>query len=253
MHIAADTRFTFFSPRQELLIAARHILQTDFRHTFVPHIDTLVDDRVLIGFGITCHEQLRPLAYSMIADLVHHVREELNIVTLSHVVHIYSCNLHDPTLAPSIQTMCSKLLLNLTENVVKTDSEEAGLVLGRSLEAFVAKVEAVAATRDQWRKWMKSVDAEKGEGEEPVDEVDVERSKPIAQAAAMTDTATDLMRGKGRLRNATDFADGGIFSRHPVSAAKPNFRTENDNTWLKARPCPTSKCQHRRAALHRDH
>lgn len=244
---------------QELLIAARHILQTDFRNAFVPHIDTLVDDRVLIGFGITCHEQLRPLAYSMIADLVHHVREELNIVTLSHVVHIYSCNLHDPTLAPSIQTMCSKLLLNLTENVVKTDTDEAGHVLNRSLEAFVTKVEAVAATRDEWPKWMRPVNQDprqkkspappkgKGpsltdktaskekekekdkdkdamdidqdkdkEGEKSddkdkearpteVDEVDVERAKPIAQNAAMTDSGTDLMRGEQR---GFEFASG---------------------------------------------
>jgi transformation/transcription domain-associated protein len=133
----------------------------------------------------------------MIADLVHHVREDLSIGTLSHVVHIYSCNLHDPSLAPSIQTMCSKLLLNLTENVVKTESEEASLVLSRSLEAFVTKVEAVAATRDSWKKWMKSVNAHanKEEGIQLIDEVDVERAKPIAQFAAMTDNATDLLRG----------------------------------------------------------
>lgn len=245
--------------RKELLIAARHILQTDFRNAFVPHIDTLVDDRVLIGLGITSHEQLRPLAYSMIADLVHHVREELNITTLSHVVHIYSCNLHDPTLAPSIQTMCSKLLLNLTENVVKTEDGEAAAVLNRSMEAFVSKIEAVAACRDDWKRWSRpagmtakkmrqlekekkaaekakaeegkkpGVDGKKGEqqkgdvkepasavqredvdmqdadgsvsaqeedAEDPLDEVDVERSKPIAQSTAMVDTATDLLRGK---------------------------------------------------------
>ena len=257
------------SHRKELLIAARHILQTDFRNAFVPHIDTLVDDRVLIGLGITSHEQLRPLAYSMIADLVHHVREELNIKTLSHVVHIYSCNLHDPTLAPSIQTMCSKLLLNLTENVVKTEDTEAAAVLNRSMEAFVSKVEAVADCRDDWKRWCrpagmtakkmrqverkkqkaekakeaKKEEAEKVAGaqgkqreqdkqkkeeaaadaadtsgdiemeaggrsdaaadddeeedtEDPIDEVDVERSKPIAQSTAMVDTSTDLLRGE---------------------------------------------------------
>lgn len=233
------------SHRKELLIAARHILQTDFRNAFVAHIDTLVDDRVLIGLGVTAHEQLRPLAYSMIADLVHHVREELSIATLAHVVHIYSCNLHDPTLAPSIQTMCSKLLLNLTENVVKTDSgEEAGNVLHRSLEAFVGRVEAIARTRDDWASWTKqAASSQKGQSEKAdgakeqsrapedlqldkrsaeaktggtetdsvmieaeskdndekkeADEVDVERAKPIAQAAIMADTSnSDLMRGE---------------------------------------------------------
>lgn len=258
------------SHRKELLIAARHILQTDFRNAFVPHIDTLVDDRVLIGVGITCHEQLRPLAYSMIADLVHHVREDLSITTLAHVVHIYSCNLHDSTLAPSIQTMCSKLLLNLTENVVKTETEDATHILYRSLETFVRKIENLADSRDDWKKWSRpagmtakemrekakeaevkhkssedkdkhetktdtdSKDTEALDGEEQqekvsaahaqdvemqaieevektvqesektegieeldvIDEVDVERAKPIAQNSAMTDTTTDLLRGE---------------------------------------------------------
>lgn len=277
--------------RKELLIAARHILQTDFRNAFVPHIDTLVDDRVLIGVGITCHEQLRPLAYSMIADLVHHVREDLSISTLAHVVHIYSCNLHDPTLAPSIQTMCSKLLLNLTENVVKTETEDATHILYRSLETFVRKIENLAESRGDWRKWsrpanmtakemreskhLEEEDPERSSGGEDgdgsvsgtgnsedhaegngsgnpppaietapvtalvesgvdqdaemedtqqvaqqpqqpatvkaidtnadvIDEVDVERVKPIAQNSAMTDTTTDLLRGMSRLhRNST--------------------------------------------------
>lgn len=264
------------SHRKELLIAARHILQTDFRNAFVPHIDTLVDDRVLIGVGITCHEQLRPLAYSMIADLVHHVREDLSITTLAHVVHIYSCNLHDPTLAPSIQTMCSKLLLNLTENVVKTETEDATHILYRSLETFVRKIENLADSRDDWKKWSrpagmtakemsekakeseagatsksddksksdnkeseskdeaetdkassnsqmdgvveqpkkisaagaqdvemqaveeaeKRTDDKEKEEEDIIDEVDVERTKPIAQNSAMTDTTTDLLRGE---------------------------------------------------------
>lgn len=263
------------SHRKELLIAARHILQTDFRNAFVPHIDTLVDDRVLIGVGITCHEQLRPLAYSMIADLVHHVREDLSITTLAHVVHIYSCNLHDATLAPSIQTMCSKLLLNLTENVVKTETEDATHILYRSLETFVRKIENLAESRDDWKKWSRPAgmtakemrekskelegkaaaeekgkdtstkekeevqDNEKMDGVEPeekisaagaqdvemqaieevekttkepeqkeseeldvIDEVDVERAKPIAQNSAMTDTTTDLLRGKHTAKNA---------------------------------------------------
>jgi transformation/transcription domain-associated protein len=248
------------SHRKELLIAARHILQTDFRNAFVPHIDTLVDDRVLIGVGITCHEQLRPLAYSMIADLVHHVREDLSITTLAHVVHIYSCNLHDPTLAPSIQTMCSKLLLNLTENVVKTETEDATHILYRSLETFVRKIENLAECRDDWKRWSRPAGvtakamhkqgkeaetpatksesqgqetteskdkdeiieqpkaaAEDGQDvemedadtavvekeekpvvyqEDDIDEVDIERAKPIAQNSAMTDTTTDLLRGK---------------------------------------------------------
>lgn len=47
------------STRRELLIATRHILATEFRKGFVPHIDTLIDEQVLIGNGRTCYETLR--------------------------------------------------------------------------------------------------------------------------------------------------------------------------------------------------
>jgi transformation/transcription domain-associated protein len=44
---------------QELLIATRHILATDFRNGFVSQIDTLLDENVLIGTGRTSFETLR--------------------------------------------------------------------------------------------------------------------------------------------------------------------------------------------------
>jgi transformation/transcription domain-associated protein len=45
--------------RKELLIATRHILITDFRNGFIPYIDTLLEESVLIGNGRTCWDTLR--------------------------------------------------------------------------------------------------------------------------------------------------------------------------------------------------
>ena len=56
--------------RKELLIAARHILATELRSKFVPHMKELFDEHILLGKGWTAHESLRPLAYSTLADLV---------------------------------------------------------------------------------------------------------------------------------------------------------------------------------------
>lgn len=56
--------------RKELLIAARHILATELRTKFVPYMDQLFDENILLGKGFTTHESLRPLAYSTLADLV---------------------------------------------------------------------------------------------------------------------------------------------------------------------------------------
>ncbi|KAI7899883.1 uncharacterized protein BX663DRAFT_576399 [Cokeromyces recurvatus] len=149
--------------RKELLVATRHILSTDFRLSFVPKIDLLLNEKVLIGTGVTAHDTLRPLAYSMLADLVHHIRAELTPAQLSRTIYIYSRNLHDATLAPSIQTMCGKLLLNLIDCIMKIpDKSEGRELLMRILEAFANKFEALNIQFDicvkQYKKKKQSND-----------------------------------------------------------------------------------------------
>lgn len=75
--------------RKELLIAARHILATELRTKFVPHMERLFDEDVLLGHGWTTYESLRPLAYSTLADLVHHVRQLLPLSDLARAVHLF--------------------------------------------------------------------------------------------------------------------------------------------------------------------
>ncbi|KAG4306575.1 hypothetical protein PORY_000563 [Pneumocystis oryctolagi] len=129
------------SARKELLVATRHILATDFRNAFVKKIDLLLDQRVLIGEGVTVHETLRPLAYSMLADLIHHVRSELNAKQISQTIRVYSANLHDWTLAISIQTMSAKLLLNMIDRIMKLPQHSEGRqLLIIILDSFAKKL-----------------------------------------------------------------------------------------------------------------
>jgi transformation/transcription domain-associated protein len=67
----------------------------------------------------------------MLADLVHHVRHQLSPAQLARTVYIYSRNLHDPNLAAGIQTMCSKLLLNLVDCIIDIPSKTQGEVDAR--------------------------------------------------------------------------------------------------------------------------
>lgn len=103
------------SLRKELLVATRHILATELRNKFITSIDLLFDEDLLLGRGYTSHESLRPLAYSTLADLVHHVRQHLKLDILTKAVYLFSKNVHDESLPTSIQTMSCKLLLNLVD------------------------------------------------------------------------------------------------------------------------------------------
>ncbi|XP_049825027.1 transcription-associated protein 1 isoform X2 [Aethina tumida] len=132
--------------RRELLIAARHILATELRNQFVPHMERLFDEDILLGRGWTTHESLRPLAYSTLADLVHHVRQQLPLSDLTKAVHLFSKNVHDDSLATTIQTMSCKLLLNLVECIRHSseNSSEGRELLMRMLEVFVLKFKTIA-------------------------------------------------------------------------------------------------------------
>ncbi|TSK14648.1 Transformation/transcription domain-associated protein [Bagarius yarrelli] len=133
--------------RKELLIAAKHILTTDLRSQFIPCMDKLFDESILIGSGYTARETLRPLAYSTLADLVHHVRQNLALSDLSLAVQLFAKNIDDESLPSSIQTMSCKLLLNLVDCIRSKSEQENGNgrdILMRMLEVFVLKFHTIA-------------------------------------------------------------------------------------------------------------
>lgn len=104
--------------RKELLVAIRHVLSTELRQAFIPHIETMMNENLLLGDGYTAFYIFRPAAYSMLADLIHHVRMELSAEVIDKVIAMYSRALHDPTLPSGIHTMSIKLLLNLIDIIV---------------------------------------------------------------------------------------------------------------------------------------
>ncbi|KAK1766179.1 hypothetical protein QBC33DRAFT_453494 [Phialemonium atrogriseum] len=105
--------------RKELLVAIRHIINFNFRRIFLPKINELLDERILIGDGLTVHETMRPLAYSMLADLIHHVRDRLEPDQIRKTVEVYTKNLQDNFPGTSFQTMSAKLLLNMADCIAK--------------------------------------------------------------------------------------------------------------------------------------
>lgn len=94
-------------------MTTRHILGTEFRKSFLNDIDLFLDERVLVGDGRGDHphlhphgttsDSLRPLAFSTLADLVHHVRGDLSLAQLSRTIHIFSRNVHDSSLPIHVQ------------------------------------------------------------------------------------------------------------------------------------------------------
>lgn len=112
--------------RKELLHATRHILSTSFRTHFIPKLELLFNEKILIGDGLTSYDTLRPLAYSTVADFIHNVRNELTPSQIWSTVNIYCDLLKDDSLALTVQIMSAKLLLNLVERIMKLPNKLEG-------------------------------------------------------------------------------------------------------------------------------
>lgn len=110
--------------RKELLVAIRHIVNFNFRMVFHTKVDDLLDERTLIGDGLTVYETMRPLAYSMLADLIHHVREKLDSSQIRRTIGVFSKNLLDDFPGTSFQTMSAKLLLNMADRIAKLENKQ---------------------------------------------------------------------------------------------------------------------------------
>ncbi|KAL3934107.1 MAG: hypothetical protein SGBAC_010097 [Bacillariaceae sp.] len=140
----------FISTRKELLVATRHLLNSEFRNGFFRHVDALLDERVLMGSHHRYSEQtiLRPLGYTTLSDLVHHVRSFLTMAQMSRVVSIFARVLHDSsmTLPMSTQYTAVRTLLSILDIVFNNKERDPQIgrdILVRILRTLVDKLAAL--------------------------------------------------------------------------------------------------------------
>lgn len=186
------------SSRKELLVIIRHMIDShnsDIRPKFLEFIDKLLDDKVLIGTSRSSYEALRPLAYSTLADLIHHVRGKLSLSQISKAVSFYTKIMYDPTLQLSIQTMSAKLLVHLVESIFKLkggdtgkmdqDKEIGKTILYNIMSSFVNKVKSLSKIIDKYALEQNSQDGvvEKEEIEEKSDDsiFDTKRLQDVSE------------------------------------------------------------------------
>ena len=196
--------------RKELLVAIRHIVNFNFRTVFNTKVDDLLDERTLIGDGLTVYETMRPLAYSMLADLIHHVRERLKPGQIRRTIEVFSKNLLDNFPGVSFQTMSAKLLLNMAEQIAKLeDKQDARHFLIMILSAIADKFAAMN------RQYPNAVKLSK-----------------LSEQQSIDTPAEDHLADK---ENPPDWDETDIFTATPIKTSNPRDRSTNpveDNKFL---------------------
>jgi hypothetical protein len=133
----------------------------------------------------------RPLAYSMFADTVHHIRGELEPPQLIKILRIYAALMQNPSLTVSIQTVCAKLITTLVESVIANAPAIKG-VNDLVVEIFRVEVDKFKAIDFQYRALL-AKDETAGAGDSLY--VSLEASKPIFGASFAHESVEDFMRG----------------------------------------------------------
>ncbi|KAK3325553.1 hypothetical protein B0H66DRAFT_492214 [Apodospora peruviana] len=201
------------STRKELLVAIRHIINFNFRRIFLNKIEELLDQRTLLGDGLTVYETMRPLAYSMLADLIHHVRDQLSPSQIRKTVEVYTRNLHDSFPGTSFQTMSAKLLLNMAECIGKLENKvDARHYLMMILNAIGDKFAAMNRQYANAAKLQKLYALHNGESPPETyladkdappewDEIDIFNAMPIKTASPRERAADPVVDNKFLFKN----------------------------------------------------
>ncbi|KAM3719228.1 Transformation/transcription domain-associated protein [Dirofilaria immitis] len=137
-----------YSMRRELIGTVKNIFVTDLQTKFIPVIPKLFNENLMLGSGFSSMDFLRPTMYTMLADLVHHVRGHLSYNLLCCSVYAFTKSMFDPAIQPTVQSMCIKLMMNLIESFVITEKNHPDKpcrdILFCLLENYVRKLKWLA-------------------------------------------------------------------------------------------------------------
>lgn len=154
------------SNRRHLIISLHHIISVDkYRPFFEPHLDTLLDENILLGGNRATLAQNRSVAYSYLSELEHYFRLKFNVNQINKIINVFSCNLHDSSLAIITQINAAKLLMNMIEPICKlndVDITQKNALLNYLLSIIVEKFVTLDSyideiiTAEEYRKKHKS-------------------------------------------------------------------------------------------------
>ncbi|KAI9001012.1 atypical/PIKK/TRRAP protein kinase [Trametes punicea] len=196
LRLFQDCPTTAVSARKDLSTLMRHLGATAHRRALLPHIDKLLDERVLLGTSVGGREILRIPLFTAVADLLHHLRYELSPANLTRILTVYVQHLHNPFLSTHMHVISAKVLLPLVESAVAKDTHQnAARTLTMLLEACVDKVDSLVSVQvERLNRAAKEKDAPS----EFKDFAVIEKSRPLVNPCYATEKPEDHV---GEYRN----------------------------------------------------
>lgn len=137
----------------------------------------------------------RAAVYSAVADLVHHIRNELTITQLWRIVHVYSRLIHNPALSNNLHTMSAKMMFGLTEPILLKETKPgAARLLGAMFETCLERLEALALIHDEVAGNL--VRIKEGNSAIFLDAAIIEKARPVGGAVYATEKPEEVIHGE---------------------------------------------------------
>ncbi|KAF9075762.1 FAT domain-containing protein [Rhodocollybia butyracea] len=182
LRLQQDCPANAMSLRKELMVVFRHLMATPYRRSLLPHIDKLLNERLLIGDGLASKEILRPHVFTAIADLFHHLKPELTNIQLTKIVHMYSNLLHNAALGINVHTLFTKSLIGLGDAILtKETPQNAAYLMTLMFNTCLDRLEALTVVHEEL-----AMTAEKTKNGEMLimNDAFIEKARPVGGAAA---------------------------------------------------------------------
>lgn len=135
------------------------------------------------------------MVYTAVADLVHHVRNELTSYQLARIVHVYSSLMHNPALGINLHTLFAKMMFGLTDAIsTKESNEGAARLIGAMFETCLERLEGLCTVYTDI-----SANIERAKSMTDVSHVDftfIEKARPVGGAVHAIEKPEEVMHGQ---------------------------------------------------------
>lgn len=118
--------------------------------------------------------------YAAMADLFHHLKNDLSGPQLTLIANVYSWFLHDPALPTSLHTLFAKMVFHLVDALtVKESASDSAKILTALLETSLERLEALATVQEE----IQVMERTKQDGQVVIDRAFIEKARPIGGAS----------------------------------------------------------------------
>lgn len=135
------------------------------------------------------------VVYTAVADLVHHVRNELTSFQLARIVHVYSSLMHNPALGINLHTLFAKMMFGLTDAIsTKESNQGAARLIGAMFETCLERLEGLCAVYTDI-----SASIERAKNMTDITHVDstfIEKARPVGGAVHAIEKPEEVMHGQ---------------------------------------------------------